>query len=664
MSDRRRHERLPSSARVWWAPLDEDAVQLDRLRDISSSGAWIETEALAHRGTLVTFTIVADDETELASGCARVIWADPIRGLGVEFVDLQVAPETVAAKAPPPLPGGAFKPPPMPVRSREPSVEEHAPLVEQLSTRAAGVVIGIDLGTTNTCASIVVDGKPVIIPGRNGATTIPSIVHFDEDGEAHVGERAASRHVLAPTRTVYGSKRLLGRTFRERLARELQTRFAYPLGEADDQHFGVRLDDFVIGMDDVATKILAEVKAAAEEHLGRPVEGAVITVPAYFSEPQREAVRRAGAAAGLVVHRLVTEPTAAAVAYGHRRGVKARIAVWDFGGGTFDMSIVDIDDHDYRVIATGGDNFLGGSDFDDMLASHLWETFVRDARLGAVDPTPQQVARLREAAERAKRSLSVEVDHDVHLRDITTEPRRDLRVRVTRSELEQLIAPWVNRSVEVARDVLRLASLEPRDVDDVILVGGSTRVPAVRHAVEGLFGRRASRRINPDEAVALGAALLAAELDDESALALRDVLPMTLFHTNAQGRQDVLLARNTRVPVTLRKRVALDELGVLQLPLFQGDSGDPAQDEYIGSVVVTSTTPRETIELVLSFDGHGVMTIEANGADGRTRDVQLDRSRPWSQVLAELGLRRDAPEAKPKPTSKMGALFGRLFGRK
>lgn len=663
MSDRRRHERLPSSARVWWAPIDEDAVQLDRLRDISSSGAWIETEALAHRGTLVTLTIVADDETELASGCARVIWADPIRGLGVEFVDLQIAPETVAAKAPPPLPGGAVKPPPMPVRSRAASLE-HAPLVEVLSTKVPGVVIGIDLGTTNTCASIVIDGKPVIIPGRNGATTIPSIVHFDEDGEAHVGERAASRHVLDPMRTVYGSKRLIGRTYRERLARELQTRFAYPLGEADDQHFGVRLDDFVIGMDDVATKILAEVKAAAEEHLGRSVEGAVITVPAYFSEAQRDAVRRAGSAAGLVVHRLVTEPTAAAVAYGHRRGVKARIAVWDFGGGTFDMSIVDIDDHDYRVIATGGDNFLGGSDFDDMLASHLWETFVRDSRLGSLEPTPQQVARLREAAERAKRSLSVEVDHDVHLRDMTLEPRRDLRVRVTRAELDQLIAPWLTRSVEVARDVLRLANLQPSDIEDVILVGGSTRVPAVRHAVEGLFGRRASRRINPDEAVALGAALLAAELDDEAALALRDVLPMTLFFTNTKGKQEPLVTRNTRVPVTIRKRVVLDELGVLQLPLFQGDSGDPAQDEYIGSVLVTTPTPNEALELVLSFDGHGVMTIEAHGADGRSRDVQLDRARPWSQVLAELGVSRDVPETKPKPTSKIGALFGRLFGRK
>ncbi|MCB9603567.1 MAG: Hsp70 family protein, partial [Sandaracinus sp.] len=636
--DRRRHERLPSSARVWWAPLDEDAVQLDRLRDISSSGAWIETEALAHRGTLVTFTIVADDDTELASGCARVIWADPIRGLGVEFVDLQVAPETVAAKAPPPLPGGAVRPPPMPVRAD--SVEEHAPLVTVLDTAPRGLVIGIDLGTTNTCASYLVEGKPVIIPGRTGTTTIPSIVHFDDDGEAHVGSRAASRHVLDPMRTVYGSKRLLGRTYRERLARELQTRFAYPLGEADDQHFGVRIDDFVIGMDVVATKILEDVKASAEEHLGRPVEGAIITVPAYFSEPQRDAVRRSGAAAGLTVHRLVTEPTAAAVAYGHRRDTKARIAVWDFGGGTFDMSIVDIDHDDYRVIATGGDNFLGGSDLDDILASHLWETFLRDLRLGNVDPTPQQVARLREAAERAKRSLSVEMDHDVHLRDMTTEPRRDLRVRVTRAELEQLVEPWIRRSVEVARDVLRLANLTPKDIDDVILVGGSTRVPAVRHAVESLFGRRASRRINPDEAVALGAALLTSELDDDTTPALRDVLPMTLFHTDGTGKSSPLVERNTAVPVTIRRALRADSLGVSQMPLFQGDSGDPAQDEYLGTVVVKTPTPNEALELVLSFDGHGVMTIEAFGPDARTRDVDLDRSRPWKDVLAEAGFGR------------------------
>jgi molecular chaperone DnaK len=275
------------------------------------------------------------------------------------------------------------------------------------------------------------------------------------------------------------------------------------------------------------------------------------------------------------------------------------------------------------------------------------------------------VARLREAAERAKRSLSVELDHEVHLRDMILEPRRDLRVRVTRTELEQLIAPWVARSVEVARDVLRLANLKPSEVDDVLLVGGSTRVPAVRQAVADLFGRRPSRRINPDEAVALGAALLAGELGDDRVHALRDVLPMTIFHASGSGRYEPLVHRNSRVPLDVKQRLACDPLGVAQLPLFQGDSGDPANDEYLGTVVVTTPTPGEAVDLSLSFDGHGVMTIEAVSADtGRTVAVELDRARPWSQVLAELGLRRDTPEAKPKPTSKVGAFFGRLFGRR
>ncbi|MBX3249112.1 MAG: Hsp70 family protein [Myxococcales bacterium] len=663
MSERRRHPRLPTTARVWWAPIDEDAVQLDRIRDISASGAWIETESLAHRGSLLDVTLVTDDEVELASGTARVIWSDPIRGLGIEFVDLSISPAKVANAAPPPVPGAARQVPPMPVRPRS---EGPAPLVEVLSAPTKGVVIGLDLGTTNTCASVVRDGRPVIIPGRSGTTTIPSMVYFDAEGQAHVGQRAAARHVLEPTRTVYGSKRLLGRTYRERLARELQAHFAYPLGEAEDQHFGVRIDDFVIGMDVIATKVLQEVVASASEFLGEPVEGAVITVPAYFNEAQREAVRRAGAAAGITVHRLVSEPTAAAVAYGHRRDTKARVAVWDFGGGTFDISIVEIDREEYTVIATGGDNFLGGNDLDDQLASYLWETFVRDARMPSFDPTPQQVARLREAAEHAKRTLSVEREHWVHLRDMTEEPRRDLHVLVTRQELEQLIRPWLERSVALARDVLRLAGLTTSDVDDVLLVGGSTRVPAVHAAVAELFGRPPSRRINPDEAVAIGAALLAGELGHADGPALRDVLPMTIFHASGAARYEPLVRRNTRVPIEVRRDLRCDDLGVAQLPLFQGDSGEPASDEYLGTVVVTTPTPDEPVAVTLAFDGHGVMTIEARSrASGRGLSVDLDRARPWGQVLAELGLEDVVPSpAARAPASKVGAFFGRLFRRR
>ena len=233
----------------------------------------------------------------------------------------------------------------------------------------AGKVIGIDLGTTNTCASYVEDGRPKIIPGRTGSNTIPSMITFDPDGSFHVGQRAADRHILYPLRTVYGSKRLVGRTYRAELAADLQEHFAYPLAEAEGQRFGARIDDAVISMDMIASRILEEVASTAEAHLGVHVEAAVITVPAYFSEVQREAVRRAAAEAKIVVHRIVNEPTAAAVAYGHKQTKKARVAVWDFGGGTFDFSVVDLSEGQLEVLAAGGDNFVGGSDFDDRIAS-------------------------------------------------------------------------------------------------------------------------------------------------------------------------------------------------------------------------------------------------------------------------------------------------------
>lgn len=349
--------------------------------------------------------------------------------------------------------------------------------VEPLAVARPRVIIGIDLGTTNTCASHVVDGRPTIIRGRTGTNTIPSMVTFDPDGTCHVGQRAADRRILYPLRTVYGSKRLLGRTYRSNLAAELQKHFAYPLAEADGQRFGVRVDDRVISMNAIATRVLEEVRSTAEAQLGVTVDAAVITVPAYFSEVQREAVRRAARDAKLTVHRIVNEPTAAAVAYGHKqKGKVARVAVWDFGGGTFDFSVVDVADGQLEVVATGGDNFVGGSDFDDLLASHLLAEFQRAEGLD-VDPEPQQIARLREAAEVAKLALSIETEYLVELPEFTREPKRALRVLVTRKEFDDLTAPLIQRTIGIAVKVMTSQSMAPTAVDDVLLVGGTTRSP-------------------------------------------------------------------------------------------------------------------------------------------------------------------------------------------
>jgi molecular chaperone DnaK len=662
-------------------------IQIDRLRDVSASGALVATLSVAKAGEEIRFDLLDDRGERFATGLARVAWVDAARGMGISFLALGIDPAVVAVleapvepTRPPPLPGAVGGPPPLPgehvvaAMMRE-GHDDAAPQIEPLNVRPAGVIIGIDLGTTNTCASYVVDGKPRIIPGRTGSNTIPSMITFDPDGTAHVGQRAADRHILYPLRTVYGSKRLVGRTFYAALAADLQQHFAYPLAEAEGQRFGARLGDKVISMDAIAARILEEVRSTAEAHLGVAVEAAVITVPAYFSEVQREAVRRAAREAKLVVHRIVNEPTAAAAAYGHKQSAPARVAVWDFGGGTFDFSIVDLSagasgGSRLEVLATGGDNFVGGSDFDDLLASHLLVEFQRKEGL-EVDPDPQQIARLRDAAEVAKRALSVQTEYVVELPEFTRAPKKKtLRVEVTRQGFDALTAPLVERTVAIARDVMRAASLTVADIDDVLLVGGTTRIPAVQRAVGELFQRRPSKRINPDEAVALGAALLASEIGSADAPTLLDILPMTVGHVGEGLRFVPLVARNARLPAHREVTWSADARGAIAMPLFQGEAGDVRQNEYLCSVVISDPSLASGGAIVrLSFDEHCVMAIDARDArTGKALVLRLDRSRALEEILRPPP---GAPAAVEAPTwqlppSRLGKVLGKLsslFGR-
>lgn len=557
-------------------------------------------------------------------------------------------------------------PPPLP---RRPSLHpvglddaEEIEEIEPLAVQRTGVVIGIDLGTTNTCASYVRDGRAQIIPGRTGTNTIPSMITFDPDGTFHVGQRAADRQILYPLRTVYGSKRLIGRTYREDLAAELQRHFAYPLGEAEGQRFGARIDDRVISMDTIAARVLDEVRASAEAFLKTPVEAAIITVPAYFTEVQREAVRRAAAQAKLAVYRIVNEPTAAAVAYGHKQQQSARVAVWDFGGGTFDFSIVDVSTGQFEVVATGGDNFVGGTDFDDLIAGYLLEQW-QEMEGVALDPTPQQIARLREAAEQAKRALSSDTEHLVELFDFTVNPRRNLRLELTRETFDELTQSLIARTIAIATDVMNASGIKPTEVDDVLLIGGTTRVPAVERSVAELFQRRPSKRINPDEAVAIGAALLADEIGGGPTLL--DILPMTVGRGVPGRGFEPIVARFTRVPVIKELSLDADILGSVHVPLFQGESRDVTQNEYLCSVLVEDRSLWDGGRVVvrLSFDEHCVMAVDAIDARTRRRlPVKLDRSRPLEEVLRELGaFEGPAVEVYKPPVTALGKVLGKLF---
>lgn len=688
--NRRIHPRLGSSVRILWSIVGRHDIQIDRLRDVSASGARVSTESVAKAGEEIRFDLLDDEGDRIATGLARVAWVDAAKGMGIAFLALGVDAQLVAAlgspveptqRRPPALPGQVGGPPPLPGEHLHAAiadesdigdVDETAPQIEPLAVRRTGIIIGIDLGTTNTCASYVLDGKPKVIPGRTGSNTIPSMIMFNPDGTFHVGQRAADRQILHPLRTVYGSKRLVGRTYRAQLASELQEHFAYPLAEAEGQRFGVRIDDAVISMDTIAARILAEVRSTAEAHLGVLVEAAVITVPAYFSEVQREAVRRAASEAKLVVHRIVNEPTAAAVAYGHKQTQASRVAVWDFGGGTFDFSVVDLSAEQLEVLATGGDNFVGGSDFDDLIASHLLVEFQRTESLD-LEPSPQQIVRLREAAELAKRALSVQTEYLVELPEFTRDPTRALRVEITRDRFEEITATLILRTVTIATEVMRAASIAPSDIQDVVLVGGTTRIPAVQRAVHELFGRRPSKRINPDEAVALGAALLAEEIGSGSAPTLIDILPMSVGHGAAGHRFVPIVARNGRLPMQREVTIDADLLGTVSMPIFQGESADITRNEYLCSAIVEDDALKDSgrVTFRLSFDEHCVMAVEARDArTGRALATRLDRTRSLEDILKELGAVAPPvgttplavePDPWKLPPSRLGKVLGKLF---
>jgi molecular chaperone DnaK len=474
-------------------------------------------------------------------------------------------------------------------------------------TRPSRTIIGIDLGTSNSCAALVKDGKPFVIPSREGHNTVPSIVALNARNRIVVGHLAKAQLLTNPRATVWGAKRLIGRAFDSPVVQEMKGKFAYEIVAGPEGLAAVRLGPETLTLEQVSALVLREVKEVAQNHLGEEVNRAVVTVPAYYNERQRAAVRHAGALAGLQVERILNEPTAAALAYAFGRHVNQRVLVYDLGGGTFDASVLELNDNVYEVVSTGGDTFLGGVDFDGRIVDRLlaaWQERTGEPFSG------DRVAfsRLVDAAERAKCALSERTEFPVQLPFLAMRDGQPLSLEtgLVRDEVVKLVEPLVERTIEVCREVLGAKGLAPSDIDEVLLVGGQSRMPLVHERVAAFFGKPPSRAVHPDEAVAVGAALLAHSLGSAEGVVLIDVLPMSIGIGLPGGRVKTIIERNTPLPARKQYGLATTRDGQteFELVVLQGESPSAAECDYLGTLRLEGLPagPRGMVKIAVTFE--------------------------------------------------------------
>ena len=487
-----------------------------------------------------------------------------------------------------------------------------------------GRIIGIDLGTTNSCVAVLDGDKPRVIENAEGARTTPSIIAYTDDGETLVGQAAKRQAVTNPQNTLYAVKRLIGRKFQDQVVQKDIKMVPYNIVSADNGDAWVEAKGQKMAPPQVSAEVLKKMKKTAEDYLGEAVTEAVITVPAYFNDSQRQATKDAGRIAGLDVKRIINEPTAAALAYGmdKSRGDKT-IAVYDLGGGTFDISIIEVADVDgetqFEVLSTNGDTFLGGEDFDLAVINYLVEQFKADS---GIDLSGDSLAmqRLKEAAEKAKIELSSAQQTDVNLPYITADQTgpKHLNVKVTRAKLESLVEELVQRSLAPCKTALADANLSASDIDDVILVGGQTRMPMVQQKVGEFFGKEARKDVNPDEAVALGASIQGGVLGgDVKDVLLLDVTPLTLGIETMGGVMTPLIEKNTTIP-TKKTQVfstAEDSQTAVTIHVLQGERKQAAQNKSLGRFDLSDIppAPRGTpqIEVAFDIDANGILSVSA-----------------------------------------------------
>ena len=491
-------------------------------------------------------------------------------------------------------------------------------------------IVGIDLGTTNSCCAVVVgDGEVRLVPYKGGDYTIPSIFAIDDKGNELVGHDAKRQWQLNPRNTLYATKRLIGRSTRDDVVETVQQSVQYRLhpGSRNDVELDVQGRSFQVQQ--VAARILAKIRDVASDHLGFKVARAVVTVPAYFTDRQRQAVKEAGRLVDLEVVRIINEPTAASMAYGIGRKLQERVLVYDLGGGTFDVSIIDIRDRVFEVKATGGDIFLGGFDFDEAIIRHVIDDF--QGRTGIdLRGDPVAMQRIRDLAERTKIDLSTRADAPFSVPFITMTPQGqplNLEMRFTRRLLEDLTGKLVDRTLEIVRKVMQDAGAVPEQIDEVMLVGGQTRMPLVQERLSAFFGKAPSKGVHPDEAVAIGAALYAWSLQENSdlRLTLLDVIPMAIGLEAAGGSMHVVLPRNSPIPNAraLAATSSIDGQSELAVRIFQGEQAEVAHNELLGEFVFGGVGPAPAgqvrLEVLFEVNVEGILTISASDLDSGKR---------------------------------------------
>ena len=487
-----------------------------------------------------------------------------------------------------------------------------------------GKVIGIDLGTTNSCVSVMEGSEPVVIPNAEGNRTTPSVVAYAADKQVLVGQAAKRQAVTNPEKTLFAVKRLIGRKFEDEVIQEDMKSVPYGIVKAENGDAWVEVDGNKMAPPQVSAEILKKMKKTAEDYLGAKVDGAVVTVPAYFNDSQRQATKAAGKIAGLEVKRIINEPTAAALAFGLDKLKKdGVIAVYDLGGGTFDISIIEMTNVDgeyqFEVISTSGDTHLGGEDFDLILINHFIEEFKSESGFD-LNTDPMALQRLKEAAEKAKIELSTTDQTEVNLPYITADasgPKHFVH-KITRAKLESLVGDLVKKSMDPLKTALKDAKLAPKDIDEVILVGGQTRMPMVQKAVADFFGKEARKDINPDEAVALGAATQGAVLSGErSDVLLLDVTPLTLGIETLGGVLTPMIEKNTTIPTNKSQvySTAEDNQTAVTVHVLQGERKKASDNKSLGQFNLTDipAAPRGTpqIEVTFDIDANGIINVSA-----------------------------------------------------